>query len=874
MEANAGTASLQVLAQMVVEFLESKSFFCAERALRAELALLLEKESKTPGKVKEQNLYTSELEKRLNIRLDLPRNAAVPTISNHTPPEPSRHRAPSLPHDAEPTSRGAATTPPQEGGPGMVRQRLRLYTYHLYGTQKDESTLRKRHGTGTPQQRVLFHDRPEMPSAHKADLAFLSLPIVYNPHVNGLEDDAELQIDVNTVIIGRYRVVAVIGKGSFSRVFQCFDLQTAQMVSVKVIRNEKDCFDAGLGEIKVLALLAKHDPHGRQARLRLLDYFYYCEHLLVVTELLRDSTFQFYKFLDLTVPQGLRSYFTVPCLGRIAHQLLHCLDFLHGLGLRHCDVKPENVCFSSVTRCEVRLIDFGSSLLTSDTTNSYVQSRWYRAPEVALGLPWDAKVDLWSFGCLLCELLVGQPIFYGATVAATLAAQQALLGPHPPEMLEAASHDLRRMFFGPGGGLYVVSPAGRPEGVYEVRPVRRSLAEILEIEDAQLLDFLSSLLAYDPAKRPTAAQALQHPWMVEQSANYFVWLDQCDHSQRHGGSSTPVVMRAAMGHAMGAAMSHAPPLSSASAVAGAVTAPTFSSTNTSPVTVAVAVAGHGDADNFNVGYRYSHQRASGGNSGGGGGQAAATHGPVVPEDFGAALRVQGDGSRSHEWRSRFTRFLAKVPSGSIMPGVVSGAELHTSHRPSCRAIGPEPPNDPPSLSSPEGDAQGDSQGASQGASGRTSPIPLRADGCSQPATPIMPLSVQTRVVYSAEGCTVVKPEASGAADYRYSTKKPLLVSSTADLRDASGTAFGWSRRIISSAAEPVGVTEPGGSTDLKGSTGVHGLNSRQGGSVDDEDESHGGPRDPGGEIQDEIADDATAERSPFPKSSQRWRKKC
>ena len=511
---------------------------------------------------------------------------------------------------------------------------------------------------------------------------------------------------------------------------------------------------------------------------------------------------------------------------------------------------------------QVRLIDFGSSLLTSDTTNSYVQSRWYRAPEVALGLPWDAKVDLWSFGCLLCELLVGQPIFYGATVAATLAAQQALLGPHPPEMLEAASRDLRRMYFGPGGGLYVVSPAGRPEGVYEVRPVRRSLAEVLEIEDAQLLDFLSSLLTYDPAQRPTAAQALQHPWMVEQSAKYCEWLDKCDHSQRHGGSSTPAVMRAAMGHA--------PPVSSEGAVAGAVAGPNTSFNSTSPVTVTVAVAGHADSDSFNVGYRYSPQRGSGGNIGGGGGPATATHGPVVPEDFGAALRVQGDGSRSHEWRSRFTRFLAKVPSGSIVPGVV----LHPSHHPSCRAVGPEPAMDPPSPNSSQGASQGDSQGAS----GRTSPMPVHADGSSQPATPIMSLSVQTRVVYSAEGCTVVKPEASGATDYRHSTNsKPLLVSSSADLREASGTAFGWSRRIISSA-EPVGLTEPGGSTDLKGSTGVHGLNSRhvgrQGGPVDDEDEPDGGLRDPGSEIQGEIADDATAERSPFPKSSQRWRKKC
>ena len=275
-----------------------------------------------------------------------------------------------------------------------------------------------------------------------------------------------------------------------------------------------------------------------------------------------------HRYLDATDAQGLRSYFTTACVGRISHQLLHVLDFLHGLGLKHCDVKPENVCICSASRGEVKLIDFGSSLLTYDTTNSYVQSRWYRAPEVVLGLPWDSKVDLWSLGCLLCELLVGQPIFYGASVAATLAAQQvllaicsrrlraatperhpsatgvsaarhpsatrlpsqAVLGPHPAALLDTANRDLRRMYFGPGGGLYVVSPAGRPEGVYELRPVRKPLAEVLEVDDPELVDFLSTLLTYDPVQRPSAAQALQHPWMLKQS-------QQCALSPRAGETS-------------------------------------------------------------------------------------------------------------------------------------------------------------------------------------------------------------------------------------------------------------------------------------------------------------------------------------------------
>ena len=62
-------------------------------------------------------------------------------------------------------------------------------------------------------------------------------------------------------------------------------------------------------------------------------------------------------------------------------------------------------------RCEVKVIDLGSSCFISDHLSSYVQSRSYRAPEVILGLPYDQKIDIWSFGCILAELLTGSVLF-------------------------------------------------------------------------------------------------------------------------------------------------------------------------------------------------------------------------------------------------------------------------------------------------------------------------------------------------------------------------------------------------------------------------------------------------------------------------------
>lgn len=98
-------------------------------------------------------------------------------------------------------------------------------------------------------------------------------------------------------------------------------------------------------------------------------------------------------------------------LQSITIQCLEALQFLHGLDLIHCDLKPENILVKSYSRCEVKVIDLGSSCFETDHLCSYVQSRSYRAPEVILGLPYDKKIDIWSLGCILAELCTGNVSF-------------------------------------------------------------------------------------------------------------------------------------------------------------------------------------------------------------------------------------------------------------------------------------------------------------------------------------------------------------------------------------------------------------------------------------------------------------------------------
>jgi dual specificity tyrosine-phosphorylation-regulated kinase 2/3/4 len=82
--------------------------------------------------------------------------------------------------------------------------------------------------------------------------------------------------------------------------------------------------------------------------------------------------------------------------------------------LIHCDLKPENVLLVAPQRSAIKVIDFGSSCFVDERMYTYVQSRFYRSPEVILGLAYGCEIDMWSFGCILAELFMGYPLFPGA----------------------------------------------------------------------------------------------------------------------------------------------------------------------------------------------------------------------------------------------------------------------------------------------------------------------------------------------------------------------------------------------------------------------------------------------------------------------------
>lgn len=347
-----------------------------------------------------------------------------------------------------------------------------------------------------------------------------TLRVVYERDHTGFEERRELPLRADSVVAARYRVLGHLGAATSSCAVKCLDLRTRGMVCMKVIKNSKEFLDQALDEIKLLRLVNASTPSIDEKHcLRLIDHLYYKEHLIIVTELLQENL---YDFSRLSRERGESSYFTLGRLQRISQQLLTALEYIHGLSIIHADLKPENILLSSYAPCEVKLIDFGTACFISDDLTSYVQSRSYRAPEVILGLPYSENIDVWSLGCVVAELWTGYMLFQNDSVQSLLARVIGILGPFPAHMM--ATGKLVSRYFLDDGRLFrevETEPEARLPGTEDVPerqallylPKRTSLRQRMRSDDNMFVDFLSCLLHLDPACRPTAAQALQHPWL-------------------------------------------------------------------------------------------------------------------------------------------------------------------------------------------------------------------------------------------------------------------------------------------------------------------------------------------------------------------------
>lgn len=304
----------------------------------------------------------------------------------------------------------------------------------------------------------------------------------------------------------RYNVVDELGRGSFGTVLRCRDHRTGRMVAVKVTANRQEVQGQARIEAKMLrALLVDHKGEpGKHHFLRYIEHFTLKDHLCIATELLGVNLFEMCKRNQF---RGLRE----PTVQYITRQLLEGLEFLADQHVIHCDMKPENILVSDPEKCQVKIVDFGSGCYERNRLYTYIQSRFYRAPEILLGMPYGPPIDMWSLGAIIPELLMGRPLFHSVDEVDQIALMSQVIGSPDPQSL----FKCRRgpLFFDIDGMPLQLTNS---KGVTRKHPGSTPLSHLLRHCSPEAIDFCSQILKWDPEKRLTAAKAIYHPFVISQ----------------------------------------------------------------------------------------------------------------------------------------------------------------------------------------------------------------------------------------------------------------------------------------------------------------------------------------------------------------------
>ncbi|KAF2281531.1 kinase-like protein [Westerdykella ornata] len=336
----------------------------------------------------------------------------------------------------------------------------------------------------------------------------------------------------------RYLILDVLGQGTFGQVVKCQNLKTQEVVAVKVIKNRTAYFNQSMMEVSVLDLLNKQmDKNDDHHLLRLKDTFIHRQHLCLVFELLSVNLYELIK-------QNQFRGLSTTLVRVFAQQLLTGLALLGKAKLIHCDLKPENILLKNLESPIIKIIDFGSACDERQTVYTYIQSRFYRSPEVLLGLPYSAAIDMWSLGCIVVELFLGLPLFPGSSEYNQVARITEMLGLPPTWMLEMgkqSSQFFERYQDEYGRKTYRLKSMEQYSREHNTKeqpskkyftattlpdiiknyPMPRKGMKPAEIEREManreaFIDFAQGLLNLNPLERWTPNQAKLHPFITQQ----------------------------------------------------------------------------------------------------------------------------------------------------------------------------------------------------------------------------------------------------------------------------------------------------------------------------------------------------------------------
>jgi len=285
-----------------------------------------------------------------------------------------------------------------------------------------------------------------------------------------------------------------IGKGAYGIVWKSIDKKTREIVALKKIFDAfQNATDAQRTFREIMFL---QDLAGHENIVRLLD--------VIKAENDKDIYLVF-DYMETDLHAVIRANILEEIHKQfIIYQILKCIKFMHSADLLHRDLKPSNILLNS--ECHVKVADFGlarsvhaKNKESAPILTEYVATRWYRAPEILLGSTKYTKgVDMWSIGCILGEMNLGKPMFPGTSTLNQIEKVLEVTGRPSKEDIASIQS--------PQAGAIIDS----------IKVAKhKSLKDLFPGLSPEGLDLIKRLLQFNPNRRPSVEQALNHPYMTQ-----------------------------------------------------------------------------------------------------------------------------------------------------------------------------------------------------------------------------------------------------------------------------------------------------------------------------------------------------------------------
>lgn len=301
--------------------------------------------------------------------------------------------------------------------------------------------------------------------------------------------------DANQRIKSKYTTERVVGNGTFGVVYEAFSKSNKTKVAIKKVLQDRRYKNR---ELDIMQMV-KH-PNV----IEMLDCFFENGtgkhrrdvYLNLVMEYVPENLYQ-------TIRTHVRAKQTIPFIHTkvYAYQICRAIAYINRLGICHRDIKPQNILLDPSSHI-VKACDFGSAkvLVKGEKNTAYICSRYYRAPELIFETTsYTTMIDVWSVGCVIAEIFLGEPLFQGGTSLDQLVQIIQVLGSPSKEDILAMNHNYTTFRF----------PHVKP---LEWNVVFQHITYNGDNIPSEALDLISKMLIFNPDKRLTMMGALAHPF--------------------------------------------------------------------------------------------------------------------------------------------------------------------------------------------------------------------------------------------------------------------------------------------------------------------------------------------------------------------------